>query len=62
MVYFKEDFLHEALPHNTNPSAKRAAIELETRANTSEGNLEMKATKFRLEIVHGWFIIPGPGI
>jgi len=48
---------------NTNPNSKRAAIELGTRANTSEGNLGVKATKVlrNLCAVSG-FIIPGRGI
>jgi len=39
---------------NTNPNTKRAAIELETRANASEGNLKMKATKIPIGTCARW--------
>ena len=51
VVYFEENEiscmkLYHITSINTSPSAKRAAIKLETRANTNESNLGMKATKF----------------
>jgi hypothetical protein len=47
---------------NTNPSAKKAAIELETRTNTSEGNLRMKATKIPIGTSTQWVGLSSPDL
>jgi len=47
----------------TNPNPNRAAVELGMRANTSEGNSGVKATKvLRNFCAVGCSIIPGRGI
>jgi hypothetical protein len=44
------------------PNAKRAAIELETRTNTSEGNLRMKATKILIGTSAKWVGLSSPDL